>query len=600
VADIPVNIVAQGNLASETAKAAAGMKLLADREEKVAFAAKSLGISHRDAAKAISAQGAETRKVAQEEAKLASAALKAIKAKELAEKKLHQQEIAAAKGMTKLERAKEGAFKREYGDLKAILSGDIIPLFEGMGMKAALPLAIAGALATALLGAAAAAGVLLGGITALALKAGTARDETKAMLDVLTAGKGDQTLTLLTGLAKDLGVSITDTRDKFIEFRKAGLDNAQSAALIKLKADLQSTGMAAGEADKGIAKIIEQAKKADGSFDGKIFGDAFKLIASQAGVAGDGVAAAAKNARSLGGALASLDNSKTQALEAIYDRIKPKIDEAAQSVAKFVSKFLDSEQGKKALEGISSAISGLLGLIPTAVDWTTKLMTAWSAFSDSTTGKIVLEGLKVTLYAVAAAAGVVLAGVALLMAPLYALGAAGAYVIGILADLGSKAFSLGGNIIQGLINGISGSVGALFSKVSGVASGILKTFKSALGIASPSKPMKAFGKFTGKGAEIGLEESTPGVESAAQDMARGVLSAPQLAAADFSRPGPTSAASPGQAASAPGVASGAGLSFTIENLNVQTSGDPKDVGPDIRQAIDEWYSAKLISRGVPA
>lgn len=583
MADIPVKFQAEGNLAAEAAKAAAGMSKLAAQEEKVAAIAKVLGKDVKAVEQGIRAEAAAVKMVQQEEAKREKAALKAIRDKKKAEKELEKQQIQAAKGMTRLERAHEAAFKKTLGDYQALLKGDLTPLVEGLGAKAALPVALAGALATGLLVAGAAAAALLTTITALALSAGTARDNTKAMLDVLTAGRGDETLRLLDGLAKQLGVSITDTREKFIEFRKAGLDNKQSTSLIKLQADLEATGLSAKDAEAGIKKIVDQAKKADGSFDGKIFDEAFKKIASQAGVAGDGLTAMTKKAKSLNGALASLDNSKTQALEAIYDAIKPKVDAAAQAVAGFVKTFLESEKGKAAIESISSAIGGLLSLIPTLIDKGVALYQTLSAFSDSTTGKIVLEGLKVTLYAVGAAMAVAAGAVGLLLAPLYAVGAAVVYVTGLFAGLAKDAVNLGTNIIQGLIGGIKNAAGALYATVSGIASGVKSTFKSILGIASPSKEFEKLGVFTGKGLEIGLEKSVPDSADLAGNMIPAALG-----------PSPT----------APQASSSNSQSISIGDIIVQVQGgtdaSPEDLARAIRREVAMLLSAYSLSRGVPA
>jgi hypothetical protein len=597
LADIPVKIQAEGNLAAEAAKAAAGMSKIAAEEAKVASIAKLLGSDEKAVAAGI-------RQVESEEAKRAKAAKLHLAEQEKAEKKLHQQKIQDAKGETQLERAHASAFKREYGDIKGILKGDITPLIDKMGASMALPAAAASIMVTALLAGGAAAAALLGGITALALSAGVARDNTKAMLDVLTAGRGTETLSLLDGLAKQLGTSITDTRDKFIEFRKAGLDNKQSAALIKLKADLESTDLPAAEAEAGIKKIIDQAKKADGSFDGKIFDAAFKEIAKNASVAGDGVAAMAKNSKSLNGALASLDNSKTQALEAIYTSIKPKIAAAAQAVAQFVKGFLESDKGKAAIEGIGEAIGMVADAVPYLIDKAIVLYDAFSKFSDSTTGKLVLEGLKITLYAVGAALAVAAAGALLLIAPFVAAGvavvAAGALIYNalkslpdnirflagqvseIFGGLASSAVSFGSSIIQGLISGITNAASALYTKVSSIASGVKDAFKSVLGIASPSKEFEKLGVFTGKGLEIGLEKSTPDSADIAGNMLPSASQAQGVA-------GPS------------GGDSTQSSSVTIGDIVVNVANsdaNPDDIARAIRRELSMLFSSMQLSQGL--
>lgn len=70
---------------------------------------------------------------------------------------------------------------------------------------------------------------------------------------------------------------------------------------------------------------------------------------------------------------------------------------------------------------------------------------------------------------------------------------------------GIDLFSVGSNIIQGLIGGIGSMVGAVTGKVKEVASGIMNTFTGFLGIESPSVVFKGYGMDTGAGYNIGLE-----------------------------------------------------------------------------------------------
>lgn len=597
-----MNLVAKGNLASETAKASAGMKILAAEETKVRDIAKALGKTETEVKVAIKAQESAVKDVERAEAKRASEAMKALKAKEKLQKKLEKDEIAAIKGTSKIEAAKERAFKKELGDIRSLMKGDITPLFEGLGAKAALPVAMVTALGTAFVAAGVAATALLGTVGALALSAGKARDETKAMLDVLTGGRGTETMKLLDGLAKDLGVSITETREKFIEFRKAGLDNSQSVALLKLKADLESTGMSAGAAEEGIKKIIDQAKKADGSIDPKKFSEAFALIGKQAGVAGDGIAAATKNAQSLQGALNSLDNSKTQALEQIYDRIKPKIDEAAQKVATFVKAFLESDSGKAAIEAIGQAFDKLPGIIDAGIIFFKELWTQLQPLGPvlSETGAAIKEAFAAFgggaggASGAAAVLGNVIVGVVAAFALLIQTGAKvitavatvgdnikflGGEIKMVFSDLASSAVSFGANIIQGLINGIKGAVGGLMSAVSGVASGVKNTFKSILGIASPSKEFKKLGMFTGKGLEIGLKQSVPDSAEIAGNML----------------PSPGSTPSSGGSSSSQSVTVG----DIVVNVQGGSSSSAEDIAVAIRREIMMVLSGLNLSRGLP-
>lgn len=69
-------------------------------------------------------------------------------------------------------------------------------------------------------------------------------------------------------------------------------------------------------------------------------------------------------------------------------------------------------------------------------------------------------------------------------------------------------FSIGQNIIQGLINGIGSMVGAVANKISSIASGIKDKITGALGIHSPSRWMRdMIGKNMMLGWEIGIDKN---------------------------------------------------------------------------------------------
>jgi tape measure domain-containing protein len=80
-------------------------------------------------------------------------------------------------------------------------------------------------------------------------------------------------------------------------------------------------------------------------------------------------------------------------------------------------------------------------------------------------------------------------------------------VTGALSGAGSWLVDTGRNIVQGLINGVqslAGSIGSAF--LSMVPGWIVGPFKTALGIASPSKLFKSFGRFIIQGLGIGVNQ----------------------------------------------------------------------------------------------
>ncbi len=73
-----------------------------------------------------------------------------------------------------------------------------------------------------------------------------------------------------------------------------------------------------------------------------------------------------------------------------------------------------------------------------------------------------------------------------------------------LADASSWLVDVGKWVIQGLINGITGTAGLITKAISGVASGVVNTFKSILGIHSPSTVFHDFGVNIGQGVINGV------------------------------------------------------------------------------------------------
>jgi hypothetical protein len=143
-------------------------------------------------------------------------------------------------------------------------------------------------------------------------------------------------------------------------------------------------------------------------------------------------------------------------------------------------------------------------------------------------------GIQVAMYAVMAAA----AGLAALLAG--ALVGAFAGVWTYLAGLGGQMVSFGADLVMGLVNGITGSAGAIVNAVTGAVGGAITSAKKLLGIASPSKVFAEIGGYTGEGFAAGVDDSAPQAQASMADM---VDPAPVAAkAAGASAAGPRSSA----------------------------------------------------------
>lgn len=121
------------------------------------------------------------------------------------------------------------------------------------------------------------------------------------------------------------------------------------------------------------------------------------------------------------------------------------------------------------------------------------------------------------------------AAVLLLLSPLLVVGAA-AYGLYVAFQAAYDAISgldfgeIATGLISGLVGGIQAGVGLVAEAVQGLASTVMGTLRSALGIASPSKVFDVYGRFTTKGFAKGIEGGTPEVESAV----RGLVSLPAV------------------------------------------------------------------------
>lgn len=75
-------------------------------------------------------------------------------------------------------------------------------------------------------------------------------------------------------------------------------------------------------------------------------------------------------------------------------------------------------------------------------------------------------------------------------------------------SLPGRVWSIGSNIVNSLANGIRSAAGAVVGALRGVVDSAVNAAKAALGIASPSKVFKAFGRYTMQGLQLGIEQSS--------------------------------------------------------------------------------------------
>lgn len=101
-------------------------------------------------------------------------------------------------------------------------------------------------------------------------------------------------------------------------------------------------------------------------------------------------------------------------------------------------------------------------------------------------------------------------------------------VINIFNSLKTKLVTVGKNLVQGIWNGISGSLSWIKDKITGWVGDVLSFIKKLFGIKSPSRVMRdEVGKMLAEGIAVGIEEGTEEAESAAEKLAKNVLEAAQ-------------------------------------------------------------------------
>ena len=100
------------------------------------------------------------------------------------------------------------------------------------------------------------------------------------------------------------------------------------------------------------------------------------------------------------------------------------------------------------------------------------------------------------------------------------------------ADLKEKFTSAGKNALAGIINGISSKIEEVKTTISNVGLALINTFKTLLGIHSPSRVFAEQGGFIAAGLIIGMEGATDDVKKAAAQLAGAAVDAATDAVAE--------------------------------------------------------------------
>lgn len=87
--------------------------------------------------------------------------------------------------------------------------------------------------------------------------------------------------------------------------------------------------------------------------------------------------------------------------------------------------------------------------------------------------------------------------------------------------------NIGSNIVQGLVNGVTGAAGRLVDAVKGAVGDAIQGAKNLLGIKSPSRVFRKIGQYAMQGAALGVDDDAGLLSKSTDDAMRGMISTAQ-------------------------------------------------------------------------
>lgn len=93
-----------------------------------------------------------------------------------------------------------------------------------------------------------------------------------------------------------------------------------------------------------------------------------------------------------------------------------------------------------------------------------------------------------------------------------------------LASIPGTLGNIGSNIIQGLVNGVTGAAGRLIDAVKGAVGDAIHAAKNLLGIHSPSRVFREIGRYTMQGAALGVDDDADLLFESTDSAMRGMIS----------------------------------------------------------------------------
>ena len=101
-----------------------------------------------------------------------------------------------------------------------------------------------------------------------------------------------------------------------------------------------------------------------------------------------------------------------------------------------------------------------------------------------------------------------------------------------LASIPGQVASIGGNIVQGLVDGVTGAAGKLIDAVKGAVDDAVQAAKNLLGIKSPSRVFRKIGQYSMQGAALGVDDDADLLLQSTDNAMRNMVSS----AAEYNTP----------------------------------------------------------------
>jgi hypothetical protein len=151
-------------------------------------------------------------------------------------------------------------------------------------------------------------------------------------------------------------------------------------------------------------------------------------------------------------------------------------------------------------------------------------------------------------------------------------------------ELPAKFTTFGAQMMQGLVNGITGALGAVQDAINGAAESTLGWFKEKLGIRSPSRVFMEAGENIVEGAAIGIDRTLPLLRAAALGLAGASTVAMPAMAGDFPlAPGNFDTRAP--LAAVPAGRAGGGVVVQGDTITIHVTAAPSADAAALARAI---------------